>query len=95
MSETATELIHPVYVDGPMKGRDYPLTGIEGVVYAADAAAPGSTTTYTLRRFGFQFGFLSPDGIVKLWVASSQPGEPDAEVLADLLLSDAAKAARA
>jgi hypothetical protein len=91
MSETATELIHPVYVDGPMKGRDYPLTGIEGVVYATDAAAPGSLVTYHLRRFGFRPGAEA----VTLWIASTSLDEPDAGVLADLLLSDAAKAARA
>jgi len=95
MSESAAKAIHPVYVDGPLKGRDYPLPGdmFHRVRYADDGTGEGARTdtVYTLQKFGFRSG----NGAVVLWLGVSEPGEPDAEVLADLLLSDAAKAARA
>ena len=105
MSETATKAIQPVYVDGPLKGQDFPVDEPWMRVQAVDpdvmlnpAADPSSPldpsraiVTYTLQKFGFRSG----DKNVMLWLGVSGPGEPDAEVLADLLLSDAAKAARA
>ena len=96
-SETAVKAIHPVYVDGPLKGKDFPVAYDFLGVTAIDPDEPldsnglPNVTTYTLRKFGLRSG----DGIVMLWLATAGLGEPDAEVLADLLLSDAAKAARA
>jgi len=106
MGETAVKAIHPVYVDGPLKGQDFPVTEPCRQVQALDPEVmhigdpdaeitgigmPSAIVTYTLQKFGFRSG----DGTVMLWLGVSGPGEPDAEVLADLLLSDAAKAARA
>ena len=96
MSETAVKAIHPVYVDGPMKGQDFavdePFIGVSAIdpEDPVDEHGHSKVVTYTLRKFGF----LSGGGAFALWIATSEPGEPDAEVLADLLLSDAAKAAR-
>jgi hypothetical protein len=103
-SETAVKAIHPVYVDGPLKGQDFPVSDSWQRVqtvdldvmldYAADPSSPidpsRAIVTYTLRKFAFHSG----GNVAALWLACSEPGEPDAEVLADLLLSDAAKAAR-
>lgn len=87
-------LIHPVYVDGPLKGQDFAVPGSSRSVQAVDPDGwpddPARIVTYHLR----QFGFASGGGTVLLWIGSSAPGDPDAGVLADLLLSDAAKAAR-
>ena len=103
MSETAVKAIHPVYVDGPLKGQDFPVSEPWMRVQAVDpdVMLDGSRNdpvdmnraivTYTLQKFGFRSGGKN----VMLWLGVSGPDEPDAEVLADLLLSDAAKAARA
>lgn len=86
--------IHPVYVDGPLKGQDFAVPSSSRTVQAIDPDgwpdSPARVVTYHLS----QFAFRSRGGTVALWVGCSVPGEPDAEVLADLLLSDAAKAAR-
>lgn len=89
MSETALKAIHPVYVDGPLKGQDFPVAADAWlkVNYIDNEADPDEIVAYTLRRF------ILGDGVA-LWLGVSEPGEPDVEVLADLLLSDAAKAAR-
>lgn len=103
MSVTVLKEIHPVYVDGPLKGQDFPVSEPWMKVQAVDPDVmfDGSRNpedpidraivTYTLNKFGFRSGGKS----VMLWLATSEPGEPDADVLCDLLLSDAAKAARA
>jgi hypothetical protein len=92
--------IRPVYVDGPLKGQDFPVraasisSGVNASDYGQDTLAgvgrAGSLPVvhYTLHRFGFRSG----GSAVLLWIGWSA-GEPAAEVLADLLLSDAAKAA--
>jgi hypothetical protein len=104
-TETAAKAIHPVYVDGPLKGQDFPVSEPWQRVQTVDPEVmwdgshnPGdpididrAIVTYTLRRFGFHSGGEQ----VMIWLGVSGPGEPDADVLADLLLSDAAKAARA
>jgi hypothetical protein len=94
--------IHPVYVDGPLKGQDFPVSQSWQRVQAVDPEVLScgnpddridmdqAIVTYDLRTFGFH----SAGKGVSLWIGCSQAGEPDAEVLADLLLSDAAKAAR-
>jgi hypothetical protein len=95
----STKAIHPLYVDGPLKGQDFAVPGgsrhVQAVDYGGepwnyDVSLTGQVVTYHLRQFAFRSG----GGTVMLWVGCSQPGEPDADVLADLLLSDAAKAAR-
>jgi hypothetical protein len=96
----SAKAIHPVYVDGPLKGQDFPVPAASRHVQAVDpedyrpALAGGDgllhPVTYALQRFGFHSG----GSTVMLWLGCSEPGEPDVAVLADLLLSDAAKAAR-
>lgn len=92
-------MIHPVYADGPLRGKDFPVPGYCRSVQAIDTSHPLDLenpqgvfcpeVTYHLRQFGFHSGGSS----VVLWIACSAPGEPEAGNLADLLLSDAAKAA--
>lgn len=96
----SSEAIHPVYVDGPLKGQDFAVPASSRHVQAIDpedyrpALAGGDgllhPVTYHLRKYGFHSG----NSAVMLWLGCSKPGEPPADVLADLLLSDAAKAAR-
>lgn len=87
--------VHPVYVDGPLKGKDFPVTAGTRYVQAIDPDAPWDgdlddrIATYYLRKFVFCSGGTSAG----IWMGVSS-GEPPAEVLAELLLSDAAKAAR-
>lgn len=88
-------MIHPVYVDGPLKGRDFPVSDTTTCVQTVDPDLAGprhywidNIVTYRLYRFGFSSGGT----MVMFWLGSCD-GEPSAEVLADMLLNDAAKAA--
>jgi hypothetical protein len=71
---------HPIYVDGPLEGHDFPADSL--YVQAIDYDAPGSTVwamtadivTYQLRQFGFHCGGKA----VSFWIGSCSPGEPDA-----------------
>lgn len=74
---------HPVYVDGPLEGRDFPADSM--FVQAIDYDSYGGTVwsmtadvvTYQLRQFGFHAGGKA----VSFWIGSCAPGEPDAETV--------------
>lgn len=96
-----SEKIHPVYVDGPLAGQDFPMPATCAAVYALDYGPAGpppfadprfdvpevANVTYSLRRYAI-FGRIVCIGTLKDW-----PDEPSADDLAEYLLSDAAKKA--
>lgn len=73
---------HPIYIDGPLEGQDFPVLPGLSHVQAIDYGKPGewSSTltadyvTYELRQFGFKSGGKA----VSFWIASRSLGEPDA-----------------
>ena len=90
--------LHPVYVDGPLAGQDFPVDSAgSGAVYALqweplNPGDPGSTVArpviYNLRQYAI-FGRIIWVGTLKNW-----PDEPSDDDLAEHLLSNGAKAAR-
>ena len=88
---------HPVYVDGPLKGQDFPVENTWQSVQACESGSDPyfmaeseiKLVVYTLRRFCFS----SNGKAVLLLIGVSGPGEPDVGVLAEMLLSEAAKKA--
>jgi hypothetical protein len=98
------ELIHPVYVDGPLKGSDFPVQPdcrtVDAVVPLPVSVAalwhetPAWDTTmpvvtYHIRRFALR----GDDGdTFMIWVACL--AEPTSAELAEAILNDAAKAAK-
>jgi len=74
--------IHPIYVDGPLEGQDFPADHYSPYVQAIDYGPPdgwslsltASIVTYQLRQFAFHTGGKA----VSFWVGSCSPGEPDA-----------------
>lgn len=73
--------IHPIYVDGPLEGQDFP-TAPGFPVQAIDYGTPvdfslsleGTIVTYQLHQFAFHSGGKA----VSFWVGSCSPGKPDA-----------------
>jgi hypothetical protein len=97
--------IHPVYVDGPLKGQDFPVGVACRYVNAAvsplspvvatrfaqeqDRGPTMEMVTYEVRRFALR----GDDGdTFSIWVACL--AEPTAAELAEAILNDAAKAAK-
>ena len=85
--------MHPVYVDGPLRGQDFAVDGRSVSVQAIDydentltvsVVVSSRMVNYRLRQYGI-FGRI-------IWVGSLAD-EPRLEDLADLLLSPAAKTA--
>lgn len=74
--------IHPIYVDGPFQGEDFPADANSRYVQAIDYGAPdvfspsltANIVTYQLRQFAFHSGGKA----VSFWIGSCSPGEPDA-----------------
>ena len=61
-------LIHPVYLDGPLEGKDYPVehTMYEVKAYANDFEIPEPIATYRIVQMGFHY-----DGVpCVIWLAS-------------------------
>lgn len=97
-----TGMIHPVYVDGPLKGTDFP---VESSCRTVDAVVPLSVSidaltdpvwdttmpvvTYRLRRWGLRG---DAGDVFVIWVGCV--GEPTAAEVAEAILNDAAKAAK-
>lgn len=76
---------HPIYIDGPLEGQDFPADPGVMCVQAIDYGKPdvhsilsgslaGEVVTYELRQFGFHCGGKA----VSFWVGSCSPGAPDA-----------------
>ncbi len=100
------EFVKALCIDGPARGDVITVPASSPYYYMIDTSqilpireplpagalwtAPDMPlVTYQMTRFGF----VSGNSMVCIRIASSAPGEPDARDLADLLLSDAAKAA--
>ena len=76
--------IHPIYVDGPFEGQDFPTAPgcpVQAIDYSdvdASSILAGTATapivTYELRQFAFHSGGKA----VSFWIGSCSPGEPDA-----------------
>jgi hypothetical protein len=71
--------IHPIYVDGPLEGQDFPADRDSPTVQALDyGGRPWGLTlhadvvTYQLRQFAFHSGGKG----VSFWIGSCAPGEP-------------------
>lgn len=81
--------IRPVYVDGPLEGREFDsdsafVQAIDTVAYEDSAGSPflhGNTVTYQFRQFAFHMGGKA----VRWWIGWCSPGEPDAEAVAKAL----------
>jgi hypothetical protein len=76
---------HPIYVDGPLEGQDFPADPGVPAVQAIDYGTPdahsilsgsmtGDVVTYELHQFGFHCGGKA----VSFWVGWCSPGGLDA-----------------
>lgn len=76
---------HPIYVDGPLEGQDFPVAPgtlhVQAIDYGPardlppyDVALTGDYVTYELHQFAFHSGGRA----VSLWLGSCAPGKPDA-----------------
>lgn len=79
---------HPIYVDGPLEGQDFPAAPgslhVQAIDYGSgrdfpqhDVALTASYVTYELHQFAFHSGGTA----VSFWVGSCAPGKPDAMTL--------------
>lgn len=88
-------MIHPVYVDGPLKGKDCPVDRNGPLSVGAvdpDVDVTGELQSNIVYYQIKKFGFTSGGRYVYLFIGYCGP-EPNAEVLADMILNDAAKKA--
>ncbi len=76
-----SSLIHPIYVDGPLEGQDFPAAPgvpVRAIHYGTPNGFSLSLTadiaTYQMRRFAFHSGGKA----VSFWVGWCSPVEPDA-----------------
>lgn len=83
--------VSPVYIDGPLRGREFTTPDPFPVIYAADDEASlirADTVCYQMRKFGFHCGGKA----VLIWIAWCGPAEPDAEQIARAMFTPEAAA---
>lgn len=78
--------VRPVYIDGPLAGREFAVPEPLPVVYAfapddISAVETEDVRAYRLREFTFHMG----GSAVRVWIGWCSPGDPSAEAVAEAL----------
>jgi hypothetical protein len=93
-----SEQLHPLYVDGPLAGQDFPVDSatLAGGVYAIEWPKGGSPSLarQDARNVHYHFRQYGISGHV-IWVGTlvAPPQDPDWDDMAEHLLSEGAKRA--